>query len=129
MKNFRLISALQTFTFLCCLFVSQQSSAQCPTLFVDDLFGTPGYPTIDDLSVCGKPDTISLYVLNTSGQTLLNSEMVLHIPPGMQYAGCAEAFDPAYNIMEGDVSDPQCPTFIFESIGADSVQIVTICHR
>jgi len=106
---------------------SINSFSQCPTLFVDDMNGTPGYPELNDLSVCGLADTISFYVLNTSGQTLLNSEMTLNIPPGMQYGGCVEAFDPAYNIMEGDISDLQNPSFIFASIGADSVQILTIC--
>ena len=101
-------------------------NAQCPTIFIDDMNGIPGYPQVDDLSVCGLPDTLTYYVSNTSGVTLLNSEFVLNIPPGLQYGGFTSAFDPNYSIMEGDISDMQNPSFIFANIGADSVQIINI---
>jgi len=67
--------------------ISSQVSAQCPTIFIDDLNGIPGYPTLNDASVCGEPDTLTYYLLNTSGQTLLNSQIELEIPQGFEYAG------------------------------------------
>jgi len=60
--------------------LSLQTSAQCPAIFIDDLNGIPGYPTLNDASVCGEPDTLTYYLLNTSGQTLLNSQIELEIP-------------------------------------------------
>ena len=78
------------------------AQAQCPTIFLDDMNGIPGYPQVNDLSVCGVQDTLTYYVSNTSGTTLLNSEFILNIPPGLQYSGFATAFDPNYSIMEGD---------------------------
>ena len=108
------------------LYFSNISLAQCPTLFTEDLNGIPGYPELNDVSVCGVADTLTYYVLNNSGTTLLNSEFILHIPPGMQYGGFVDVLDPTYFVVEGDVSDGQNPSFIFENIGADSVQIITI---
>ena len=41
--------------------------AQCPTIFIDNMDGIPGYPAINDLSVCGVADTITYYVSNMLG--------------------------------------------------------------
>ncbi len=103
-----------------------QTSADCPTIFIDDLNGVPGYPYINDLSVCGVPDTISYYILNTAGQDLLNSEFELALPPGLEYSGYIDYLDPGYPLLEGDISDLQNPSFIMPTFGADSVQIVSI---
>jgi len=105
---------------------NSQVSAQCPTIFIDDLFGIPGYPTLNEASVCGEPDTLTYYLLNTSGQTLLNSQIELEIPQGFEYAGFYDYYDPAYPINQGSTADPNEPSFVMTNFSADSVQIFTV---
>ncbi len=100
------------------------ANAQCPTIFMDDLRGVPGYPEVNEVTVCGVPDTISMYINNTSGQVLSFSELTLNVPLGYEYAGDFGFFDPSYPVAQGNVSDPNNPEFTLAMLGADSVQIV-----
>jgi len=102
------------------------NAQQCPSIFINDMNNVPGYPRIDDVSVCGVPDTITFYILNTSGQQLNSSEFTLDIPPGFQYAGFFEAVDPNYPVSQGSTANPNQPSFVFENLGASAVQIISI---
>jgi len=86
----------------------------------------PGYPKIDDVSVCGVPDTITFYILNTSGQVLNSSEFTLQIPQGFQYANYYEFVDPNYPVNQGSTSNLSEPSFVIETLGASAVQIISI---
>ena len=116
--------------FLCCLAIVLtlgaivNVNAQCPTIFIDDLRGVPGYPEVNEVTVCGVPDTISIYINNTSGQVLSFSELTLNIPVGYEYAGDFGFFDPNYPVNQGSVADLNNPSFTLPTLGADSVQIV-----
>ncbi len=107
------------------LYLSSNAQAQCPTIFIDDMQPVPGYPVLDDVSICGVPDTITYYFLNSSGQDLFNSQITLHLPYGMEFAGFYDYLDPSYPVNMGNWSDPSNPVFIMSYFGADSVQIVS----
>jgi len=102
------------------------NAQQCPSIFINDMNNVPGYPRIDDVSVCGVPDTITFYILNTSGQQLNSSEFTLDIPPGFQYAGFFEVLDPNYPVSQGSIANLNQPSFVFENLGASAVQIISI---
>jgi len=96
-------------------FKMDASAQQCPTIFINDMNNVPGYPKIDDVSVCGVPDTITFYILNTSGQVLNSSEFTLQIPQGFQYANYFEFVDANYPVNQGSTTDLTEPSFVIET--------------
>jgi len=110
-------------TILLLLFKTNVHS-QCNTVQLFDLYQVPGFPQIDELVICGEPDTLALLIINNTGQPLTDVDILVNMSTGIQYAGSASVLDPNFPVSSINSSNVESPIFNFQTISADELQVL-----
>jgi len=105
--------------------ISFNCFAQCPTIDIVDLRDVPGFAQFDDMSVCGKPDTLALIIYTGDPGTILGFELELDLPNGLEYAGWEFTDFQGTSISNND-PDLNNPVFIVDGFDGDSLIVVNI---
>ena len=62
-------------------------SSECPDIEIIDLRGIPRFSQLDDLTMCGAADTLSLIIYSGVLGDIKGFEMEQDLPAGVNYTG------------------------------------------
>lgn len=107
---------------------SMMPTSECPEIEFIDLRNVPGYPQIDDVTVCGAADTLSMIIFTGGAGEISGFEFEIDLPDGMEYGGFEYAQLGSTTISISD-PNPARPVFFVDGITGDSLVIVNIGIR
>ena len=103
-------------------FMGQQD---CPDIVMVDLRNIPGFSQLNDLTVCGASDTLSLIIYSGALGDIKGFEMELDLPDGINYAGWEHVDNKGTGIFNTDPNESK-PEFTVTGFDGDSLIVVNI---
>ncbi len=100
-------------------------NSDCPDIEIVDLRNIPGFSQLDDLTVCGAADTLSLIIYSGALGDIKGFAMELDLPEGVNYAGWEHTDNKGTGIFNTDPSTTK-PEFNITGFDGDSLIVVNI---
>ena len=95
----------------------------CPEITISSLQGILGYPQVNEVSLCGAADTISVLAFNAGECPISNVILTINFDPGLAYGGFVQEQN-GLPISEFNVSDLNNPQFLITSLDSAAVYIL-----
>jgi len=101
------------------------NNSDCPDIVIVDLRSVPGFSQLDDLTICGAADTLSLIIYSGALGDIKGFEMELGLPEGINYAGWEHVDNVGTGIFNTNPNESK-PEFNVTGFDGDSLIVVNI---